>query len=401
MSARKILLSMAVAMLSIGICQAQDSYELERARRMINAGDYTKAAMTLRPLADGGNAEAQYLASKLFAKGWGVVKSQSQCLKYLQLSADQGYAVAVNQMIILYKDQDPAKAVRIAEKYCDRFENLKDQYPGAYLAEACLTGNGTKKDIAKAMDLAIDAKDETFTQKLKDNIYDTYVRESGKKYNTEPNDFALLDSIFKENGKFGDKIAEIIIDNTPDALERLKSENTAISHAMLAYCYYKGKGGAMQNKKFANRNAYKAMNAGSDMGKFYWEKYREKMMPGAHTKENVFFEMRDEDTWEKMYNKQAVLCTWQEVGATLKKMGFCYRLPSREEAKLLMKYWMDEETNSKKTMNIWTSSLPGTGVYYWQTYNFKGELVKEEPYHGFYGSAYRGKCWVIGVAQHK
>lgn len=37
----------------------------------------------------------------------------------------------------------------------------------------------------------------------------------------------------------------------------------------------------MQNKKFANKNAYKAMNAGSDMGKFYWEKYREKMMPGA------------------------------------------------------------------------------------------------------------------------
>ena len=72
MNAKKILLSIVVVMMAIGNCYDQDyELELERARRMMNAGDYKRAAMTLRPLADGGNAEAQYLASKLFAKGWG------------------------------------------------------------------------------------------------------------------------------------------------------------------------------------------------------------------------------------------------------------------------------------------------------------------------------------------
>ena len=66
-----------------------------------------------------------------------------------------------------------------------------------------------------------------------------------------------------------------------------------------------------------------------------------------------------------------------------------------------MKYWMFEETNPLKTINIWTSVQPGAQIYYWQTYNYKGELTKEEPYHGFVGSVYRGKCWVIGVAVHK
>ena len=35
-------------------------------------GDYLNAAKELRPLADGGNAEAQLLAAKLFFEGWSM-----------------------------------------------------------------------------------------------------------------------------------------------------------------------------------------------------------------------------------------------------------------------------------------------------------------------------------------
>lgn len=402
MNAKKILLSIVVVMMAIGNCYAQDyELELERARRMMDAGDYKRAAMTLRPLADGGNAEAQYLASKLFARGWGVVKSQSQCLKYLQMSAAQGYVIAVNQMIILYRDQNPAKAVQIAQKYCNQFEELRDQYPGVYLAEAYLMGNGTEKNVAKAMELALEAKDESFTQELKDKIYKSYIIESAQKYHLDKNDLSLLDSIFKDNDRIGDKIVEQIASKSPELLEKLKGQSSSTANAFQAYCYYKGVCGALQHKKMAQKYASQAMQAGSAMGKYYYEKYRKAILPGSKGDDFVIFEMRDETTWDKFYCTQPVECTWQEVASVLKKMGKMYRLPSREEAKLLMKYWMFEETNPLKTMNIWTSVQPGAQIYYWQTYNFKGELTKEEPYHGFVGSVYGGKCWVIGVAVHK
>ena len=405
MNIKFFLLGIALLFLSIPTCLAQDyEYEIERARRMINAGDYERAAKTLRPLADGGNAEAQYLASKLFAKGWGVIKSPAQCLKYLQMSADQGYVIAVNQMIYLYKDKEPGKAARIAEKYCNQFENLRKGFPGAYLAEAYISGNGIEKNATKAMELAIEADDDSFGKngkELKERITQIYMSESAKKYKTSIDDLSIIDSIYKESAKIGEMVLNKTIEQTPNILDKIKAKHDPSSYAIYAYLYYKGLCGVLQHKKTARNYAYKAMNAGSHMARYYYEKFRNISLPGTEGKEYVIFDMKDETTWGKLYCKKPVLCTWKEVSAVLKNMGEIYRLPSKEEAQLMMKYWMFGETNPIKTMNIWTSAQPGTLIYYWQTYNYKGELIKEEPYHGFVGSVYGGKCWVIGIAQHK
>ena len=70
-------------------------FQINRAKYLIENGDYKQAAIILRPLADKGNAEAQYMASQLFAEGKGVVKSAQQAERYLRLSAQNGYAPAM------------------------------------------------------------------------------------------------------------------------------------------------------------------------------------------------------------------------------------------------------------------------------------------------------------------
>ncbi|MBQ9640161.1 MAG: sel1 repeat family protein [Bacteroidaceae bacterium] len=54
-------------------------------------GNYTEAAKCLRPLADGGNAEAQTLAAQLFFEGKGVTKNEAQGVKYATQAAKQGH----------------------------------------------------------------------------------------------------------------------------------------------------------------------------------------------------------------------------------------------------------------------------------------------------------------------
>lgn len=105
MKIRQFIMLLAVVM-SATAAYAQ-GYELSRAKILIDAGDYKEAAITLRPLADNGNAEAQYLASQLFAEGKGVMKSEEQAERYMLLSAKNGYVPAMEEYSdMAYKKQD-------------------------------------------------------------------------------------------------------------------------------------------------------------------------------------------------------------------------------------------------------------------------------------------------------
>ena len=117
---------------------AADSYE--DAVSAYDRGDYTRAAQLLRPLAEQGDALAQYNLGVLYRKGrgvpqddvqarqWyekaavqgqakaqynlgtlyfngeGVPKDYQQALRWFRLAADQGEAVAQTKMAIMYDD---------------------------------------------------------------------------------------------------------------------------------------------------------------------------------------------------------------------------------------------------------------------------------------------------------
>jgi len=81
-----------------GICGMAHAQSMYWAQKYYDEGKYLEAAKQLRPLADGGNAEAQYMAGLLFLEGKGVNKNKAQAEKYLRLAALQGHEKAVSEL---------------------------------------------------------------------------------------------------------------------------------------------------------------------------------------------------------------------------------------------------------------------------------------------------------------
>ena len=111
---RLLLLSMALCVL-MSFAHAQ-SYQTRQARTLIEQEKYAEAARMLRPLADSGDAEAQYLAAGLFFNGNGVIKSETQGMKYLVMAAEQYHIGATFQYVMKsVKTTEPEKLVAVID----------------------------------------------------------------------------------------------------------------------------------------------------------------------------------------------------------------------------------------------------------------------------------------------
>jgi hypothetical protein len=66
----------------------------EEARDVYYAKDYKQAMTLLRPLAEQGHPEAQYLVGNMYERGDGVTKDINEAGKWYRLSADQKFARA-------------------------------------------------------------------------------------------------------------------------------------------------------------------------------------------------------------------------------------------------------------------------------------------------------------------
>lgn len=129
--------------MSLSMC----AQSVEYAKSLINQGKYLEAAKQLRPLADGGNAEAQAIASYLFFEGKGVQKNEQQGLKYATLAADQGNEGGVSNLCNYYeKEGDRAKAISIAKNYTDKFPQLLKGRLGWILGERYVYGQNRENE---------------------------------------------------------------------------------------------------------------------------------------------------------------------------------------------------------------------------------------------------------------
>jgi hypothetical protein len=150
---RKILISM-VAMLLMTAMQMK-AQSVDYAKYLIEQGKYLEAAKELRPMADGGNAKAQYLAATLFFEGKGINKNDEQGVKYATLSANQGNADAIKLLADYYKSKNQLD--KMFSAYSDAvssYPNLQKELIGARLAECYLHGWGVEKDEEKAWGMA-------------------------------------------------------------------------------------------------------------------------------------------------------------------------------------------------------------------------------------------------------
>jgi TPR repeat protein len=87
--------------------------------------DYATALRLFRPLADQGNAEAQFNLGSIYSRGEGVSQNLAEGIKWFRKAADQGHTEAISRLAFIYSEgvgvpQDYAEAVKWYRKGADQ-----------------------------------------------------------------------------------------------------------------------------------------------------------------------------------------------------------------------------------------------------------------------------------------
>ena len=94
-------------------------------------GDYVKALRLIRPLANDGDAAAQFNLGLMYMTGHGVQQDDSAAALWFRKAAEQGYAFAQSNLGALYRDgrgvpQDDTEAVMWFRKAADQGEAVAE-----------------------------------------------------------------------------------------------------------------------------------------------------------------------------------------------------------------------------------------------------------------------------------
>ena len=87
---------------SVGRAETERNPELAAARKAYDAADYGEALRLLRPLADKGDRNAQFLMGQLYFFGLGVERNDAQAAQWYAAPADRGHAEAQYRLGYLY-----------------------------------------------------------------------------------------------------------------------------------------------------------------------------------------------------------------------------------------------------------------------------------------------------------
>ena len=174
---KKFLISLAIVLgMSAMSVKAQS---VSYAKSLIQQGRYLDAAKQLRPLADGGNAEAQYLAATLFFDGKGVSKSEEQGIKYATMAANQGYKDAMMLMIEHYfRTNNFVKAYKTCKEYISKHPYLMTSQVGFGLGLCYMEGWGVAKDEERGWEIITKVDDKKLIQEAQDHYskqWDAYI----------------------------------------------------------------------------------------------------------------------------------------------------------------------------------------------------------------------------------
>ena len=122
-------------MLMPAMVTAQD---FQAGRAAYEAGDYATALREWRPLAEQGDAAAQFNLGVMYANGQGVPQDDAEAMKWYRLAAAQGIAAAQYDLGVMYHSgqgvpQDDAEAVKwyrlaAAQSYAKAQSNLGFMY---------------------------------------------------------------------------------------------------------------------------------------------------------------------------------------------------------------------------------------------------------------------------------
>lgn len=246
-----------------------NAQSLNRVKTLLEQGQYREAAVMLRPLADGGNAEAQFIAAQLFFEGKGVTANEAQGTKYASLSADQGYEDA---MLLLLKRSKSPQTFQLAKKYVDQHPYLKKGKIGIILAECYIKGGlGTEKNEVLGWRIIEDS--DLFDQMMQDKkVLSNYWRfrmiQAGKDCFEDYADLLYKEGSFIRYSKLVSYIEEVVYNSSAQQLKSKAEGGNPWAMARLAKVYDE-----QGYDEIAKLWAKKAVDVGSAYGRAVMEKY--------------------------------------------------------------------------------------------------------------------------------
>ncbi|HEY6023801.1 MAG TPA: tetratricopeptide repeat protein, partial [Pseudolabrys sp.] len=94
--------ALITSLVLVAIAGAAGAGPLEDALAARDRGDDATALRLIRPLADQGNAEAQYNLGVMYVAGKGVPRNGEEAAKWFRLAGDQGYAPAQYNLGVMH-----------------------------------------------------------------------------------------------------------------------------------------------------------------------------------------------------------------------------------------------------------------------------------------------------------
>ena len=143
----RIVLTLAISLLpAVG-----SGADLEKGLAAYDLGEYQTSLAECQPLADDGNATAQFCVGRLYANGFGVAMNDDLALQWYGLAAEQGYSEAQFNLGLMHangwgvemNDQEAAKWYRLAAE-----QGLVEAQMS--LAMLCHKGRGVEQNLIEA-----------------------------------------------------------------------------------------------------------------------------------------------------------------------------------------------------------------------------------------------------------
>ena len=143
----KIFRVIAVGLMLAAPVQAQTWEDGDAA---YSAGDYVTALENWRPLAEQGDASAQFILGFMYYNGRGVPQDYAAAVRWYRMAAEQGYAWAQYDLGLMYENGRGAPQDYVTAHMWVNIGSANGNPVAAYVRDEVLVPNMTPAQIAEA-----------------------------------------------------------------------------------------------------------------------------------------------------------------------------------------------------------------------------------------------------------
>ena len=144
-----LVISLAIGSFGVGL-----SGDFQKGVDAYDKGDYATALKEFMPLAEQGDASAQYNLGQIYRQGLGVPEDYKTAVKWNTLAAEQGHAKAQYNLGVTYALGQGVIEDKVYAHMWANIANSNGHENGKKLMEFLLEQGMTPSQIEKAQDLA-------------------------------------------------------------------------------------------------------------------------------------------------------------------------------------------------------------------------------------------------------